>query len=134
MNSWAYPSSGRFPNAWKVGDLLFTSGQVALGDDGKIVGLGDIEIQTKCAFENLRKVLREAGCDTKSLVKLNTYIAFDGPEEAFDAYWSKMSAAREAFLAGANPAATAVRVAGFFRVGLLIEVDGIALLPRDNAV
>jgi enamine deaminase RidA (YjgF/YER057c/UK114 family) len=134
MKSMAYPSGSRFPNAWKVGDLLFTSGQVALGSDGKIVGPGDIELQTKCAFENLCKVLRDAGCGTRNLIKLNTYLVFEGREEDFEAYWGRMSSAREAFLVGSNPAATAVRVAGFFKPGLLIEIDGIALLPTGIGV
>lgn len=132
MTKRSYPSHGRFPHAWRVGELVFTSGQVALDEQGLVIGPGDIEAQTRAAFENLRRALRTAGCDTCDLIKLNTYLVFNGDEHDFSRYWARMHAARSSFISEDSPAATAVRVTGFSVDGLLIEVDGIAAVPNDE--
>src|ERR1700740_912762 len=56
------------------GRLLYISGQVAWDAAGNIVGKGDIRAQAKQVFENLRGVLRAAGGDLTSLMKITTYI------------------------------------------------------------
>lgn len=127
MEKTVFPSGHQFPHAWRVGNLVFVSGQVSLAPDGSIVGPGDIELQTRTTFENLRRVLREVGCDTDDLVRLNTYLVFDGPEADFADFWSRMNRVRVEYLSEPGPTATAVRVCGLARPGLLIEVDGIAV-------
>jgi enamine deaminase RidA (YjgF/YER057c/UK114 family) len=122
-----FESGARFPDAWQVGDLLLISGQVALDSAGKLVGAGDIAEQTRVSFENMGRVLERAGCRFADLVKLNTFLVFDGPEEQFAAYWQAMDAARRPFLPDPGPAATAVRVPGLAMAGLLIEIDGMAV-------
>jgi len=121
--------SGRqFPDAWRVGDLIFISGQVALAEDGSVVGSGDIAVQTRVTWENLRRILRRFGCDTNDLVKVNTYVVFNGSDTAFASFWARMDEARREFIASPGPAATAVRVPGLALPGLLIEIDGIAAI------
>ena len=39
--------------AWRVGDLVFTSGQAAIAQDGSLVGAGDFSAQAEQAFANL---------------------------------------------------------------------------------
>src|SRR2546428_12356541 len=56
------------------GRLLYISGQVAWDATGNIVGKGDVRAQARQVFENLRGVLRAAGGDLPSLMKITTYI------------------------------------------------------------
>ena len=52
---------GPYSQAVKLGNLLFTSGQIPLGLDGQIVA-GGIKEQTHQVFQNLKAVLEAAGC------------------------------------------------------------------------
>ena len=49
---WSMPVS--FSQGWKVGDLVFVGGQISADENGRTVGAGDIEIQTRNCFENIR--------------------------------------------------------------------------------
>ena len=50
--------------------------------------------QTRNTFENLRRVLREAGADMKDVVKLNTYYQFDGEGPEITDFWEQMTKVR----------------------------------------
>src|SRR5690606_5506026 len=71
----------RLAQGYRVGDLLFISGQTAIGDDGKLIGIGDFDAQAKKAFENLDKVLKAGSSSLKNVVKvtimLNEMINFE---------------------------------------------------------
>jgi enamine deaminase RidA (YjgF/YER057c/UK114 family) len=126
---WSMPVS--FSQGWKVDNLVFVGGQVSADKEGHAVGVGDIEAQTRNTFENIGRVLRDAGADWTDLVKLNTYYVFDGAPEELTAYWEKMTRVRMEFLPTPGPVGTAVRVAGLAYPDLLIEVEGIAVIDRS---
>ena len=50
-----------FSRAVRVGDTVYVSGTVAWGDDGKLVGAGDVYAQARQAIRNIEKALAEAG-------------------------------------------------------------------------
>ena len=125
---WSMPTP--FSQGWKAGDFLFTGGQISADDKGRVVGDGDIELQTRNVFEGIKTVLEEGGCTWADVIKLNTYYVFDGTDEELTPYWEKMTNVRMQYLADPGPAATAVRVAGLIYPGLLIEAEAIALLPK----
>jgi len=125
---WSMPVS--FSQGWKVGNFVFVGGQVSADRHGNAVGVGDIEIQTRNTFENIGRVLRDAGAKWTDLVKLNTYYVFDGAPEHLIGYWEKMTRVRMEFLPTPGPAGTAVRVAGLAYPDLLIEVEAIAIIDR----
>ena len=54
--------------------IIFLSGQTALDNTGQVVGVGDIEAQTRQAFENLKATLALCGASMKNVVKMNTYL------------------------------------------------------------
>ena len=65
-----YPYS---PGA-RGGGMIYTAGQVAWGSDGNIVGIGDIEAQTRQTLANVRAVLNEGGADWDDVLKCNVYL------------------------------------------------------------
>ena len=127
-HQWYWSMPVKFSQGWKIGDLLFIGGQISADGDGNTVGVGDIELQTRNVFENIGKVLRDAGAKWSDLVKLNTYYVFDGRDDELTDYWEKMTRVRMEYLADPGPVGTAVRVSGLAYPGLLIEVEGIAVL------
>ena len=112
---------------WRVANLVFVGGQVALDERGNVIGLGDIEVQTRAVFEYITRILHEAGAEWKNVVKLNTYYDFEGDGEQLRKYWEKMTKVRLEFLPDPGPVGTAVRT-GLGAAGLMIEVDAIAVV------
>lgn len=125
---WDWSMPVPFSQGWKMGNLIFVGGQISADENGKTIGVGDIEVQTRNVFQNIRKVLNEVGADLEDIVKLNTYYAFEGEGEEITEFWEKMTKVRMEFLADPGPAATAVRVAGFAFEDLLIEIEAIAIV------
>ena len=101
------------------GRLLYVSGQVAWDATGNIVGKGDVRAQARQVFENLRGVLRAAGGDLASLMKITTYIT---KLEDFPA----VAQARGEVFPGELPASTLIVVKSLFHPDFLIEVEGVA--------
>ena len=66
----AYPYS---PGA-RGGDYLFTAGQVAWGEDGMLVGIGDVRAQTRQTLRNIESVLGEGGATWDDVLKCNVYL------------------------------------------------------------
>ena len=123
---WSMPTP--FSQGWRVGDLIIVGGQISADTRGRTISPGDIAAQTRNTFENLRRVLKEAGADMTNVVKLNTYYQFDGEGPAVTESWQEMTRVRMEYLPDPGPAGTAIRVNGFAYEGLLIEVEAIASL------
>ncbi len=64
---------GPYSQAVDLGDMIFTSGQIALKPDGKLVE-GDIKIQATQVLTNLSEVLKEAGSSLSKVVKTTIFL------------------------------------------------------------
>jgi 2-iminobutanoate/2-iminopropanoate deaminase len=125
---WNWHVKTPFSQGLRVGPFIFVGGQLSAGPDGAVLGRGNIEVQTRNVFENVRRVLAEAGASWQNVVKLNTYYVYNGPESEAQSFWEKMTRVRLEYIADPGPAATAVRVAGLMYDGFLIEAEAIAYL------
>jgi 2-iminobutanoate/2-iminopropanoate deaminase len=123
---WHVPTP--FSQGWRVGSLVFVGGQLALNETGEVLAPGDIEGQTEIVFENITKVLDEAGATWRDVVKINTFYVFDGEPSEAQEFWAKMTKVRMKYLPDEGPCGTGVRVAGLMYDGLLIEVEVIAVV------
>ncbi len=65
---------GPYSQAIKVGDMVFTSGQIALTPNGEFLD-GSIEEQAKQVLKNLSEVLKEAGSSMNKVVKTTIFLA-----------------------------------------------------------
>jgi 2-iminobutanoate/2-iminopropanoate deaminase len=88
---------GPYAQAVKLGDLLFTSGQIPLGLDGQSVQ-GGIKEQTHQVFANLRAVLEAAGSSFASVLKATVFIKdmnqFADLNEVYASYFGDHKPAR----------------------------------------
>jgi 2-iminobutanoate/2-iminopropanoate deaminase len=125
--NWSMPVP--FSQGWRVGNLVFVGGQISADSSGRTIGVGNIEVQTRNVFNNIRRVLQEAGGDMKDIVKFNTYYVFEGRGDELTSYWEKMTRVRMEFFEEPGPCGTGVRVVGLAYPDLLIEVEAIAVLP-----
>ena len=102
------------------GTLIVIAGQVALDNQGTVVGKGDFALQTKQVFRNLIAALEAAGAGPQHLVKLTTFVTDVSDLAAF-------RQVRDQFIDSARPpASTLVQVSRLFRPEFLIEVEALA--------
>ena len=97
-------------------DLLFVSGQVAVGGDGALVD-GGIAEQTEQVLDNLAALLDGAGSGLDRMLKCTVYLADLDDWAAMNEVWVRRVGAP-------RPARCAVGVR--LPEGMLIEVDAIA--------
>ncbi len=65
---------GPYAQAIKVGNTVYTSGQIPLSAEGELV-TGDAAEQTHQVFENLRAVLAAAGTSLNRVVKTTVFVS-----------------------------------------------------------
>jgi 2-iminobutanoate/2-iminopropanoate deaminase len=82
---------GPYSQAIKVGNMIFTSGQIALTPDGKFLD-EDVKTQTKQVCENLKAVLEASGAKIENVVKTTIFLDdinnFAAVNEVYGEYFS----------------------------------------------
>ncbi|CAL9398833.1 RidA family protein [Streptomyces sp. NPDC005395] len=105
-----------------TGRFVAVSGQLALDEDGKVVGEGDPVAQARQVFENLRRCLASAGATFDDVVKL-TFFVTDM------AHMAAIRTARAAHIPDDRlPAASAVQVGALVRPEFLMEIEAFAVV------
>ena len=117
---------GRATQAVRVGDQVFVSGQLALDEDGKVVGAADCRAQSVQCFTNVQAILRAAGAELSDVVKVVCYLT-----DAADA--ATYAEVRRQFM-GHSPATTAVVVEELLVPEALLELDVTAVLSSTTSV
>ncbi|MBV1798086.1 RidA family protein [Siccirubricoccus sp. G192] len=116
--------SGHFAQATMVeakGRLVFISGMLAKGPDGRMVGPGDIEAQTRQVCENLKSAVEAAGGTLDDICRVDVYIR--NME-----HFPEIHKVRREYFTGEAPASTMVEVSKFTTPDALIEINAIAVL------
>ena len=108
------------------GRTLFISGQIAWDKDARIV-TSDFATQFLTALDNVIAVVREAGGGTEHIVKL---LAFVTDLEAYRASQRAIGEGWRAKMGKHYPAMSLVKVAGLLEPGAMVEIEGVAVLPR----
>ena len=111
---------GPYSQAIKVGNFLFTSGQIPLDPATGSLVTGDIKKATERSLENLKAVLEEAGSSFDKVVKTTVFIVdmndFAAVNEVYAKYFTKNT-----------PARSCVQVAKLPK-DALVEIELIALV------
>src|SRR5688572_26318211 len=98
---------GPYSQAIVEGDFVFVSGQGPINPATGSLELGDVRMETKRVFENLRAILQAAGSSLEHVVKCNVYLRdindFAAMNEVYQAFFSAPFPARTTIQAGALP-------------------------------
>jgi 2-iminobutanoate/2-iminopropanoate deaminase len=112
---------GPYSQAVRVGDMLFTSGQVALDPKTGALVAGGITEQTVRVLENLKAVLGAAGIDLVHVVKTTVFLKdmkdFAAMNEVYAKYFAPAGVV--------PPARSTVQVAALPK-DALVEIECIA--------
>lgn len=115
-----HPTNG-YVHAVRVGDTLYISGQVPRNPDNSIVDPSDLEAQIRRVFANLLGVVKAAGGDGHSIVKVTTFLTDRSQFET----WRRV---RSENFDEPYPASTLVVVDCLSYPEYLIEMEAIAVL------
>jgi reactive intermediate/imine deaminase len=115
----------RLAQGYRVGDMVYISGQAAIDPQGRIVGIGNFEAQAKQAFENLDRVLRAGGSSLRNVVKVTIFLTDMR-------YFDKIVELRGQWFTPPYPADTIVEVRSLYSPEAMIEIEAIAV--ADSAV
>ena len=110
---------GPYSQAVKCGNLVFTSGQIAIDPKTGNVVDGGIKEQTAQIMKNLFALLEEAGTNVDNVVKTTCFLADMGDFAAFNEVYAK-------YITSA-PARSCVAVKELPK-GVLAEVELIAVI------
>lgn len=91
---------GPYSQAVVAGNMLYTSGQIALHPETGELVTGDIETETKQVMENMKAVLDAAGTTFENVIKTTIFISnmddFTKINDVYGAYFNEKTApARE---------------------------------------
>lgn len=65
---------GPYSQAVKVGDLIFTSGQLPVNPHTGELVVGDVKAETKQCLENVKAILEAAGSSLNNAIKCTVFI------------------------------------------------------------
>jgi len=106
-------------DAIRFGNLLFVSGCVPMDEEGKLVGEGDLERQTRQVMENMGRVLESAGSAFSRILKTTVFMTDISKRSIPDAI-------RREYFSEHRPASTIVEVTALTAEGIDIEIEAIA--------
>jgi enamine deaminase RidA (YjgF/YER057c/UK114 family) len=110
-------------DAVKKGKIIAISGMVSVDEKHHTLHPGDLEAQTREIYEQIKKLLEEAGATFDNVIKTVDYIT----PEALPNY-AVTGKVRHEYFKGNFSAATGVVVNRLLRPDWLIEIDAIAVL------
>ena len=109
---------GPYSQAVKVGNFIFTSGQIAIDPEKNELISGGIQEQTRRVLENLKAVLEAAGSSLENVVKTTVYLSDINEFSAMNEVYAQ-------FFETAKPARATVEVSRLPK-DVKVEIDAIA--------
>lgn len=112
---------GPYSQAIRVGNLVFTAGQIPLDPTTQQLVPGGISEQVRRVLENLKAILEEAGTSLERVVKTTVYLKdlndFAAMNTVYDAYLGRD---------GEDPPARTTVEVSRLPQGALVEIEAVA--------
>ena len=109
---------GPYSQAIRIGDFLYTSGQIALNPENMEMMNGAIEEETEWVLKNLEAILKADGMSLAHVIKTTVYLTDLGE-------FARVNQVYEKFFGETKPARACVQVAALPK-GAKVEIDAIA--------
>lgn len=109
----------------RAGDLVLVSGCTAVGEDGVIVGEGNVYLQAVQAIANIARALEQAGASLADVVRTRIYL-LDA------ARWEDAGRAHGEAFGDIRPVTTMLEVGALIDPRLLVEIEAEAYRPLSG--
>ena len=106
-----------YSQAVKVDNTIYVSGQVSHDDKGNIVGRGDMEVQMRQAYANIKKVLAQYGATMDNIVDEVLFVT-----DMDAAFAARVKCRQEVFSGDRVLASTIVQIQRLAFSELMIEI------------
>jgi len=111
---------GPYNQAVRVGDTVYVAGQMPLDPATNQIVDGDVAMQARRVFENIRAIVEAAGSSMERVVKTTIFLTDVDDFAAVNAVYAE-------FFTGTLPARSTVGVAALPGSGAKLQVDAIAI-------
>lgn len=110
------------------GRMLFLAGQTAFNREGTLVAPGDLVGQYEEVLRHLKAVVEEAGGTMQDIVKINIFVQ---DRDDYLAHLKPLGQVHKAYFGSYYPATALFEVSRFYQDGILVEIEGIAVLGDE---
>ena len=109
---------GPYSQAIRIGEFLYTSGQISLDPNSMELITGNIEVETERVLKNIEAILNADGLKPNNIIKTTVYLTNLSE-------FGRMNQVYEKFFVETKPARACVQVAALPK-GAKVEIDAIA--------
>ena len=108
-----------YSRAVEIGNTIEVSGTTASEDD-KVIGVGDVTLQTEYIIKKIEHTLVEAGFSLKDVVRTRIFMTDIS-------LWEEVAKVHSYLFEDVMPACTLVEVSNLIHPDLLIEIEATAI-------
>ena len=108
-----------YSRAVQIGNIIEVSGTTA-SEDGKVIGVGDVTLQTEFIIKKIEHTLVEAGFSLKDVVRTRIFMTDIS-------LWEEVAKVHSYLFEDVMPASTLIEVSKLINPDLLIEIEATAI-------
>src|SRR5699024_803011 len=102
--------------------MVYISGQRAFNQDGKLIGKGDVSVQTEQCIKNIKEVLTEFNGSLDDIVQVTVYVK--EMTNLVDIHKVRLEYFNKPY-----PTSTLIQISDFASKDALIEIEASAIIP-----